>query len=169
MNDNENECEIDIDTNIETNEINNAGVVSLTNEITLQDIRDGVVAPSTNAKYSRDIFAYLTWCNENQPSILTTYGMQAIVALQRQGGERHNAFVLRLKQQLSLLLQNAHTNHIVVLSAITPENFFEYLRKLRKKKGKCTIWLYLIFCPPLNLTFLQILVSQKQQRRISWD
>jgi hypothetical protein len=122
--------------NTTTLDMNNNVVTSLF-EITLSDIRDSVVAPSTGKKYAWDIFAFMQWCRNNDPTLLTEYGAEELAALQRQDGERVKQYTTRVRQRLVILLRNCHVQPIVNLGLITPEKLIQFILSLRKqKRGK---------------------------------
>ena len=100
--------------------------------ITIDAIRDGVVANDTLRQYMSEIIKFLVWCRSNKPDWLhplATARLDAI--LQRQDNERMRAYNTRMWQQIKSLLQAADTNPVLTVAAITPLGYMSYVMSCR--------------------------------------
>jgi hypothetical protein len=99
--------------------------------ITMQNVRDGVVAAGTFAGYCWEIYSFLCFCRSHQQSYLTVEGQLAVESLQRLDGEKQRAFRSRVRPLLQQLLRSAEETPIINIHLITPRRYMEYVLTIR--------------------------------------
>jgi hypothetical protein len=101
------------------------------NIITLQDIQDNIVAPSTLRNYVTEANRFLCWSFEHQPDWLTLYGKDQVATIKtsnshgRTRGWQHEA--------VKKLMQKAKEEPFLDLEFITPKGFMKFLLDSRDR------------------------------------
>ena len=108
----------------------------ISNGITLDSVRDGVVGRGTLGSYIGDIVSFLLWLKNNEVAWLTEYGISRLRNVVRQRvGERVRIRNRRVKLQVKALLREAELAPLVHLDAITAERFMQYVMSLRHTRN----------------------------------
>jgi hypothetical protein len=113
-------------------EQHNQGETANNNEITLDTIRDQIVAPATNRLYIGDITHFLKWVMVEENGWLTEYGSTRLAELEvRQENESARAHRSRVGVEMKALLRDAYTNKLLNIDSITPERYMQYITTLQ--------------------------------------
>jgi hypothetical protein len=117
--------------NINDVTINN---VNINNEVTLDILRDQIVAKRTFMSYMGDIFRFLKWIEEHENQWLTAYGRSGLASLSvRCEGEQLRSYRTRKTLELKKILRNAYEHPILHIDAITPQKYMEYIMSIKGK------------------------------------
>jgi hypothetical protein len=104
------------------------------NEITLETLRDNIVADNTSKAYIGDLATLLMWINDNEPEWLTPHGRRELSALTPEESEGPRRFRSRVITVVKDLLRNSDSNPIVFLQLVTAPRYMEYIFQLQNKK-----------------------------------
>lgn len=124
--------EVPIHDNEEVEEDNNP----IHGLVTVQTLRDNIVAPRTLRIYTSDLQHFLRWLQVNENQWLTPYGNEQLATIVvQQEDENDRVYKARTTREISDLLRHASTFPIVFLDQIRPERFMEYLFTLHEGRG----------------------------------
>ena len=103
------------------------------NLITLDDVRDSLVGPSTYRGYTGEILSFLKWCIINRRSWVTAHCIDVVSQLDGEPneGEGRRAYKKRVKLEFEFALRNSRVDPLVNLDYINPEGFVSYIIPLR--------------------------------------
>ena len=105
------------------------------NNITINMVRDGVVAGLTSKMYHGEILKLIRWCQDLKPEWIHPLATQHLaIMFERRNGERVRMYNARVLRQLRLLLRRAKDDPVFNLEAITPEGFMAYI--ISKRNGR---------------------------------
>jgi hypothetical protein len=102
--------------------------------LTIDNIRDGIIASRTQALYCGDLLQLLNWCINDSAAVewLTDYGRDQLTAIQiRHAREPIRVYRKRIRAEFKDLLRNAYTAPIVHLEHIQPAVFMKFMLSLR--------------------------------------
>ena len=101
-------------------------------DISLEQIRDGIVATKTYVNYISDIVQFIKWAMVNRPAWVTEHGKGRLQYIfTRSEGESCRDHGTRLKDQMKVLLRQAVQDPVMNLDAITPQAYMVFVMGLR--------------------------------------
>ena len=112
------------------------GDVGTNSTITLEGVRDSVVASATLQAYMGEIIKFLVWCVGNKPNWLTDDGRDQIAHIQEEhGGEGVRARRSRIRAAFLGLLRSCDESPVLLLSEVTPRGIMEFAMGRRRRRG----------------------------------
>ena len=107
------------------------------NVLTIEALRDGIIASKTYKSYLGDISALLQWALKNQNDWVTTYGntkLAEVYVWKEDEGPR--LYKTRTLIELKVLLRDAYDNNIIHLDAISPARYMDFVLTLTGCRGR---------------------------------
>ena len=109
---------------------------SAVGEVTIADLRDGIVSENTLISYLGDIVQLLSWCLKNEGTWLTAYGKRHLNdALNIRPDEGVRAHHNRRTSKLKFLLRNSFEKHIIFVDVITAVRYMDFILSLTGRNG----------------------------------
>ena len=146
-NDNDNDNVIDNDNNNGNNGHNNINNINNNNNnnnnneinLTLNDIRDSIIAKNTLRSYVGDIVQLLDWVQtqDDLADWITDYGRAQLAAINiRNDNETNGRFKTRKALQILDLVRDSYNFPIININNITPDRYMEYIIQLRAPRKR---------------------------------
>ena len=93
-------------------------------DITMAEVRDGVVGTSTMESYVLDLLHFVRWCIETNPLWVTDYGKEQIQLMgERQNGEGVRAMRRCIKMKFKQLLREAENIGVVHVETMVDRGY----------------------------------------------
>lgn len=105
-------------------------------ELTIDNLRDGIVSENTNNSYLGDISQFLSWVMVHEVTWLTEFGKvelkDILIIPVNESVRAHNARVLG---RLRSILRNSYETNVVILNKITPVRYMDFILTLTGRNG----------------------------------